>query len=113
MKRRDDNGRLQDVLDSIKRIRTYTHEVQAGEFEQDVMRQDAVIRQLEIIGEASRSISVEFQERHPEIPWSDMIGMRNKIAHDYSDVDIAVIWDTVRDDIPQLEIAIVKLIDEL
>jgi uncharacterized protein with HEPN domain len=74
------------------------------------MRQDAIVRQIEIIGEASRNISTDFQERHPELPWSQMVGMRNKIAHDYGDIDIGEIWKTAKRDIPELKKAVSKLL---
>ncbi|MBI5303450.1 MAG: DUF86 domain-containing protein [Chloroflexi bacterium] len=81
-------------------------------FEDDLMRQDAVMLQIEIIGEAARNISNEFQEQHAEIPWSEMIGMRNKIVHDYFEIDVSRIWDTAKDDIPQLKKAVSKLLKD-
>jgi uncharacterized protein with HEPN domain len=79
-------------------------------FENDLMRQDAIMLQIEIIGEAARNVSDEFQEEHTDIPWSEMIGMRNKIVHDYFEIDVSKIWDTAKNDIPQLKKAIVRLI---
>ena len=87
-------------------------ELKRAQFRDDWTRQDAIMRQIEIIGEASRNVSLEFQERHREIPWSPMIGMRNKIAHDYGTVDIQEIWRTATRDIPQLKQAMAKLIGE-
>jgi uncharacterized protein with HEPN domain len=113
MRKPDDRGRLQDILDAIKRIESYLHGSIEKKFADDLMRQDAIMRQIEIIGEAARNVSPEFQEQHPEIPWSQMIGMRNKIAHDYSDIDIPEIWKTSKKDIPQLKKAVSKLLKEL
>jgi uncharacterized protein with HEPN domain len=112
MRKRDDSGRLQDILDAINRIEFHLRGGNELEFAEDWTRQDAIVHQIEIIGEASRNVSLEFQERHPEIPWSQIIGMRNKIAHDYSDVDVQEIWRTATRDIPQLKQAIAKLIGE-
>jgi uncharacterized protein with HEPN domain len=113
MKKPDDRGRLQDILDAIKRIQSYQRGSDEKKFADDFMRQDAMMRQIEIIGEAARNVSAEFQEQHPEIPWSQMIGMRNKIAHDYTEIDIPEIWKTAKNDIPQLKRAISKLLEEL
>jgi uncharacterized protein with HEPN domain len=66
------------------------------------MAQDAVIRQFEIIGEATKRLSVDFRARYPEVPWKDMAGMRDKLIHDYLNVDLRVVWDTVAKDVPFL-----------
>lgn len=77
------------------------------------MRQDAVIRQIEIIGEAGRHVSIEFQEQYPEVPWSEMIGMRNKIVHDYFEIDIPTVWKTAKKDLPPLKHAVAKLVRQV
>ncbi len=82
-------------------------------FDRDLMRQDAVVRQVGILGEASRQISTGFKGQHPEIPWAEMIGMRNRIVHNYRDVDIATVWDTVRNDLPPLKLAVAKLVKQV
>lgn len=92
-----------DMLDAIRRIETYTAGVKKKEFIEHLMMQDAVMRQIEIIGEASNSVSDEFQEKHPEFPWFQMRGIRNKIVHDYRGINLQVIWDTVKNDLPALK----------
>ena len=78
----------------------------AGMTRQDFLRetqvQDAVIRRLEIIGEAAGRISPEFRGAHPEIQWSEIRGMRNQMIHGYDNVDVEIVWDTVERDIPHL-----------
>ncbi len=113
MKNRDDIGRLQDILDATTRIESYIQGIDKKKFTDDLMRQDAIMLKIEIIGEASRNISFEFQERHPEIPWSQMIGMRNKIVHDYFEINIQTIWKTVKNDIPLLKKAVSRLVKDL
>jgi uncharacterized protein with HEPN domain len=112
MRKPDDHGRLEDILDAIKRIESYLRGVNEKKFKDDLMRQDAIMLQIEIIGEAARHLSKEFQERHPEVPWSEMIGMRNKIVHDYFEIDVSRIWDTAKNDIPQLKKAVWKLLKD-
>ena len=73
------------------------------------MIQDAVIRNFEIIGEATKKISKQFIQSHPEIPWQDMAGMRDKLIHDYLDVDLEVVWKTVEADLPLLKDLITKV----
>ena len=81
-----------------------------NEFLSNSMAHDAVVRQIEIIGEAARNVSDEFQEKHSAIPWLKMIGIRNKIIHEYFNVNYAIVWDTIRDDLPNLKKAIRKII---
>ena len=68
----------------------------------DTKSQDSVIRRLEIIGEAARRISEETRKAYPNLPWREMIGMRNFLIHDYDDVDIHIVWKTVKKDLPDL-----------
>ena len=72
--------------------------------------QDAVVREIEIIGEATKNLPLEFKDRHPEIPWQKIAGMRNKIVHNYFDIDFKVVWNTVKEDLPELEKQIKRLI---
>jgi uncharacterized protein with HEPN domain len=77
-----------------------------SDFENNIMAQDAVIRNIEIIGEATKKISKNLKTIYADIPWKEMAGMRDKLIHDYMGVDTEVIWKTVNTDIPQLEIMI-------
>jgi len=65
--------------------------------------QDAVVRQLEIIGEATKRVSDNFRGKYPDIPWSDMAGMRDVLIHDYIDVDLDIVWKTASESIPELK----------
>jgi uncharacterized protein with HEPN domain len=111
MKKPDDIARLGHVYDAICQIETYTSGVEKTAFLNHNMMQDAVMRQIEIIGEASRHISDEFQEKHPELPWFQMRGIRNKIVHDYLEINVDVIWDTVKNDLPALKAQVQKLLE--
>ena len=97
-----DDAYLLDIVLAAKRAVKYVAKVLRAEFENDDMVQDAVARTLEIIGEAAGSVSEEFREAHSEIPWHLMVGMRNRIIHEYSKVNWGIIWDTVKNDLPTL-----------
>jgi len=97
---------LEHMLAAIERIAAFTSDVDKAAFLGDAKTQDAVIRNLEIIGEAAHSVlrrHAEFAELHPEIPWRLSYEMRNSVSHGYFDVDLPTIWTTIRDDLPVLE----------
>ncbi|MEG3435550.1 DUF86 domain-containing protein [Pannus brasiliensis CCIBt3594] len=93
---------LQDMLDSARLARDFVAGIDREAFELDLMRQAAVTRKLEIIGEAARRISMETQTAIPAIPWPKIIGMRNRLVHEYDELDLEVIWDTVQLALPEL-----------
>jgi uncharacterized protein with HEPN domain len=93
---------LQDMLNAAKLAQDFVAEVDWETFEFDLMRQAAVTRQFEIIGEAARRISPETQASLPAIPWPKIIGMRNRLIHEYDAVDIETIWDTIHMALPDL-----------
>ncbi len=90
------------MLEATKQIKIYIDEVSYEEFEKDSLRQDGVIRQIEILGEAANQISENLKEEYPEIPWKDVAGMRNKLIHGYFEVDLETVWNTVKNDLPRL-----------
>lgn len=93
---------LQDILDAVKRIRIFIGKMSYDEFIKDEKTQYAVIRALEIVGEASKKINQEFKEIYSDLPWREMSGMRDKLIHDYFGVNTEVIWKTAKEDIPLL-----------
>jgi uncharacterized protein with HEPN domain len=108
--KRDDTVYLYHILDAIGLIEEYTKGMSEDEFLANSMAHDAVVRQIEIIGEAARNISDEFREKHSKLPWGKMTGIRNKIIHEYFNINYAIVWDTVRDDLPGLKKSIKKII---
>lgn len=101
---------LLDVLIAAKLALTYVAGKTQEEFLADTQCQDAVIRRLEIIGEAARRLSRQTRTTLPELAWNAMIGMRNAMIHEYDDVDLSIVWDTVRSDLPSLIRAIEPLV---
>ncbi|RAU21330.1 hypothetical protein CU669_14265 [Paramagnetospirillum kuznetsovii] len=94
--------RIEDILEAIERIRRYTGGMTEAQFVADDRTVDAVIRNLEIVGEAAKRVPVAIVERHPEIPWSRMTEMRNILVHEYHSVDPSILFDTARHDMPPL-----------
>jgi uncharacterized protein with HEPN domain len=107
---KDDSIFIEHILEAIDQIMDYTEGVNKEEFDTNRMRQDAVIRQIEIIGEAAKKISSTTTQKFPEIPWKQMAGMRDKLIHNYFGVDIGTVWLTVKNDIPLLQQQLKNLI---
>ena len=94
---------IEHILEAITKIENFSKGISRFDFDRNVMIQDAIIRNIEIIGEATKKISNGFTQRQQEIPWSEMAGMRNKLIHDYMDVDLDVVWKTIEVDLPLLK----------
>ena len=99
---KNDQVYLEHILEAIVKIENFTNGITRFDFSRNVLIQDAVIRNIEIIGEATKKISKLFTQSHQEIPWSEMAGMRDKLIHDYLDVDLDVVWKTIEVDLPLL-----------
>jgi uncharacterized protein with HEPN domain len=99
---RRDDAFLFDILVAARVAVQYVSGKSLDEFLQDLQCQDAVIRRFILIGEAARRISQETQDQHPQIPWHEMISMRNLVIHEYEDIDLLILWDTAHKDLPKL-----------
>lgn len=100
---RDETVYIKHILDAISRIERYMAGISYEQFNDDTLIQDGVIRQLEIIGEASKGLSDVTKAHYEDIPWKDIAGMRDKLIHDYLGTDIKAVWDTAKDDLPNLK----------
>lgn len=105
-----DREYLVDIREAARLAMAYVAEKSAGEFMADVQCQEAVIRRLEVIGEAARRTSDQTRLALPEVPWAEMIGMRNIMIHRYDDVDLKVVWASVRDALPPVVSAIESIL---
>jgi uncharacterized protein with HEPN domain len=102
MSKRDDTAVIQDIKEAIKRIISYTSSMEYDDFLQDYKTQDAVIRNIEILGEATKLLSEETKEKYPNIPWKEIAGTRDRLIHDYFGVNIDIIWDIAKNEIRSL-----------
>lgn len=95
MSKRSDQDLLSDIQEAAQRIATYTAGMTYEAFLSDTKTQDAVIRNLEIIGEATKNLSSELRARYPELPWKGMAGVRDRLIHDYFGVNLDIVWQIV------------------
>lgn len=110
MSKHNDDIYLNHILESIEKISQFTGDVSFDNFQQNDMMIDAIIRNFEIIGEASNNISSEFKLSHPEINFRPIVSMRNWLIHGYDDVDLAIVWKTLKEDLPSLKQQIYHLV---
>lgn len=110
--RRDFRLYLDDILDAVRQIRTYMADMDEEAFTKDRKTQDAVIRNLEIIGEAAGNLPEQFQMTAPEIDWRKIKGLRNILVHEYFGINLPIIWDVVQSKLGPLETACRKLLEK-
>jgi len=106
---------LQHIVQAIGRIERYTADLDETAFLASEEKQDAVIRNIEILGEAARNVErryPDFAAQHPDVPWIDIYLMRNRVAHGYFAVDLEIVWKTIRNELPELAARISALLNE-
>ena len=111
MKRHEDTVRLRHLLDAAKKAQAFTQGRSREDLDSDEMLALAVVRLLEIMGEAAREISDALKEEHPDIPWREMVGARNRIVHRYFDVDLDIVWKIVATDLKEVVPKVEALLD--
>lgn len=111
--KRDLRDYVSDILNSITEVEEFTADMDFVTFSSDKKTVNAVIRSLEVIGEAAKRIPEDIRQKCSDVPWKYMTGMRNKLIHEYSGVDLEVVWEVVKHELPPLESHIKRMLDEL
>lgn len=112
MKRRDLRDYLQDILDAVNDIEKFVADMSYEQFIKDKKTLNAVVRSIEVIGDASKRLPLSLKAKNSELPWREITGMRDKLIHAYFGMDTETIWKTVKENIPQLKQAIKKMVKD-
>lgn len=102
MSKREDVDLIKDIQESIRRINSYIKMMSHDDFFEDTKTQDAVVRNLEIIGEAVKIISGDLKEKYLNIPWKDLAGLRDKLIHHYFGINYDIVWQVVKNELPDI-----------
>lgn len=104
---------LEDIVDGAEKIERFTDGMTYEEFERDEKTVDAVLRNLEVIGEAAKNVPEDVRKEYSELPWAEMAGMRDKLIHGYATIELEIVWTTVEEDVPELIPAVNAVMDAL
>lgn len=108
-----DRASLLDIVNAAKRVLKFTKGLDKSALATNEEKQSAILYQIIVIGEATKRLSVEFRSQHPKVPWKDIAGMRDILAHQYDRVNLNTLWDAVQNDIPELLTILEPLLLEL
>jgi uncharacterized protein with HEPN domain len=103
---------IEDILESIRLIKNYVENMGFDDFKNDRKTIDAVVRNFEIIGEASRFIPDEIKEKYENADWKGIVGLRNRIAHEYFDISLSIVWHIVMKELPTLEDQMKEILEQ-
>ena len=112
MKKRELGDYIQDILEALGEVEEFTTGMQFEDFVEDKKTVNAVVRSLEVIGEATKRIPDSLREKYSEIPWKRMAGMRDKLIHEYFGIDLEIVWEVVNRELPPIKPLIQKVLEE-
>jgi uncharacterized protein with HEPN domain len=112
MKKRELGDYIQDILEALGEVEDFTAGMQFEDFVEDKKTINAVVRSLEVIGEAAKKMPDSMREKYPEIPWKRMTGMRDKLIHEYFGIDLEIVWEVVTNELPPIKPLIQKVLEE-
>ena len=113
MSKRNPRLYLEDIVEAINKIERYTAGMTLDVFSETDMAVDAVIRNIEVIGEAIKNLPAETKALHNEVPWQQIVDTRNKIIHEYFGVDLSILWHSVQEEIPTLKRQVMQILEDL
>jgi uncharacterized protein with HEPN domain len=113
MSNRSEREFLEDILEATRRANSYIAGLSYEEFLTDLKTQDAIIRTLEIVGEATKRLSLQTRNQYPSVPWRSMAGMRDKLIHDYFGVNFDIVWQIVRDELPSVAVQVEQILVDM
>ncbi|MBA2621922.1 MAG: DUF86 domain-containing protein [Acidobacteria bacterium] len=113
MKKPNNADRLRHILEAVERIESHLDGYDKQTFEADAKTQDAVVRQMEIIGEAATNLTRDLRSKNPQVEWQIATAMRNRLIHGYFDVDAEIVWNTAQNDLPILKTEVEKILENL
>ncbi len=111
MSNRTDKDFLNDIQEATRRVKVYTAGMTYEVFLADTKTQDAVIRNIEIIGESTKNLSIELRTRYPDVPWKGMAGVRDRLIHHYFGVNLDIVWNIVTAELPDVALQIGEIIN--
>jgi len=103
---------VEHILQQINDVKEFAKGLSRENLEKDIKTQKAIVRSIEIMGEAVRNLSKKFREEHPEVEWKKMVGMRDMIVHEYFELNLGYVWDVIRKDLPVLKKQVEKILEE-
>ena len=103
---------IQHILENIQNIESFSESFSENEFTKDKLRQNAIIKSIETIGEASKNIPDSFRKKYSKVPWKKIAGLRDIIVHAYFGIDLNIVWEIIKNDIPKLKIQIEKILEK-
>jgi len=103
---------IEDMLESINKIENYVSEFNFNDFKLDQKTIDAVVRNFEIIGEAARNIPQSVKNQYADVPWRDVIDFRNRIAHEYFNISLGIVWEIIQKELPKLKTQLIQILNE-